>query len=343
MIANTRVKWLFGGKLGATFPPQGRWAILCREELAEGVKEAGMKLLIIDNLGAGLGEGLIYEFIRIMAADGNELVLRSTDGTTRIEDMLADAAAFDGVVASGGDGTVAAVCSALRYSDVPILPFPAGTANLCASNLDSPTEVHALANMVRSGLTLDFDLGELEMNGEARRFVIMAGAGFDASIMKTAAPLKKSLGSFAYYRATVNHALPPVARFTIDLDGETIERNGVGILGINFSQLQGGIPVVHGNFPRDGLLDVAILTAANAFELIPALGAAMLDVAGQFPDRTDALEFKRARRVRISCDPELEVEYDGEPIGRASELVMRALPSATRFFVTPETYAAFTA
>lgn len=302
-----------------------------------------MKLLIIDNLAAGWGEGLIYDFIRIMAADGNELVLRSTDGRTRIEDMLRDAREFDGVVASGGDGTVAAVCSALAYSGVPILPFPAGTANLLAGNLESPSEAHALANIVREGLALDFDMAELEMNGETYRYVIMAGAGFDAKLMKTAAPMKQRLGAFAYYAATVNNALPPVARFTLDLDGEVIERNGVGVLGINFSRLQGGAPILHGNFPRDGMLDIAILTAANAFELIPAIGAAMLDAGGQFPQRTDAVEFQRAREVRITCDPVLEMEYDGEPIGESSKVIMRALPGATRFFLTREAYDLFSA
>ena len=68
-----------------------------------------MKLLIINNLASGYGEGAVYDFIRSLARDGDEVCVRSTDGTTDLRGMLDDASAFDAVVASGGDGTVATV------------------------------------------------------------------------------------------------------------------------------------------------------------------------------------------------------------------------------------------
>ena len=66
-----------------------------------------MKLLIINNLASGYGEGAVYDFIRSLARDGDEVCVRSTDGTTDLRGMLDDASSFDAVVASGGDGTVA--------------------------------------------------------------------------------------------------------------------------------------------------------------------------------------------------------------------------------------------
>ena len=68
-----------------------------------------MKLLVINNLSSGFGEGAVYDFVRSFAQDGDEVVLRSTDGTTEVSSLLADASSFDAVVASGGDGTVATV------------------------------------------------------------------------------------------------------------------------------------------------------------------------------------------------------------------------------------------
>ena len=299
-----------------------------------------MKLLIIDNLGAGLKEGRVYDFMRVLARDGDELCVRSTAGETRIQDMLADAPAFDGVVASGGDGTVAAVCSALADTGVPILPFPSGTANLLAGNLDSPDEVHALANLVREGLTLDFDLGELETPAGKIRFNMMAGGGFDGSIMKSAAPLKPRLGSFAYYQAVLGNILPPVAQFSLDIDGEQRDVEALGILGINFSKLQGGISITHENRPRDGLLDIGLLKGKTAFDLLLPMGAAILDADGNVPGRAQ-VEFLRAREVRVLCTPALDTQYDGEPLQTESSFTLRCLPKATRFFVTPETRAAF--
>ena len=108
-----------------------------------------MKLLVINNLASGFGEGSVYDFIRSFARDGDEVCVRSTDGTTDVRDLLGDAEEFDAVVASGGDGTVATVSYRLANTGVPILPFPAGTANLLAANLASPMEPHALAKLVR--------------------------------------------------------------------------------------------------------------------------------------------------------------------------------------------------
>ena len=62
-----------------------------------------MKLLVINNLASGFGEGSVYDFIRSFARDGDEVCVRSTDGTTDVRDLLGDAEAFDAVVASGGD------------------------------------------------------------------------------------------------------------------------------------------------------------------------------------------------------------------------------------------------
>ena len=64
-----------------------------------------MKLLIVNNLVSGYGEGAIYDYIRAFAADGDEVVIRSTDGSTDLRRFLADAEEFDAVIASGGDGT----------------------------------------------------------------------------------------------------------------------------------------------------------------------------------------------------------------------------------------------
>ena len=73
-----------------------------------------MKLLIVNNLASGFGEGAIYDFVRSFVSDGDEVCIRSTDGTTDLASLLDNASAYDAVIASGGDGTVAAVCYELR-------------------------------------------------------------------------------------------------------------------------------------------------------------------------------------------------------------------------------------
>lgn len=295
-----------------------------------------MKALIINNLASGYGEGSIYDFMRSFVTDGDEVCMRATDGTTSIEGLLADATEYDLVVASGGDGTVATVAHCLKNTGVPILPYPAGTANLLSLNLLEPNEPHALAKLAKGDKTLDFDMGELEAEGTTRGFLIMAGAGYDATIMESAAPNKRLLGPMAYFLAAGANILPQRSRITLTIDGKTIETEGLGVLLINFSKIQFDISVTHSNQPRDGVLDVAVLKAKNAVELLPSVFAAMLDRDGNFPDRGEALEIYSGKEIRIEADPAFEVQYDGEATKLTTPLTARILPGAARIVVSDE-------
>ena len=300
-----------------------------------------MKLLVINNLTSGFKEGGIYDFIRSFAEDGDEICLRCSDGTTDVSELLDGAETFDAVIASGGDGTVATVSYRLANTNIPILPFPAGTANLLAANLASPLEPHALAKLVRENRTLDFDLGEIEVGKHRFGFGIMAGAGYDATIMHGAASAKKFLGPMAYFSAAIANPLPQKSKFKLTLDGKQIESEGLGILLVNFSKIQFDIAVTHENEPRDGVFDVVVLKAQNAFELIPALFAGILDRGGEFPERTDSLEIHQAREVYVEADPPMKVQYDGEPTRYTTPFSAHIMRHATRFFISEEGYELF--
>lgn len=296
-----------------------------------------MKLLVINNLASGFGEGAIYDYMRSFAVDGDEIVVRSTDGSSDLRAFLHDAEDYDVVVASGGDGTVATVTYLLADTGIPVLPFPAGTANLLAMNLASPTEPHALAKMTREMRCMDFDIGEIELaGGEHCGFSIMAGAGYDATIMKGAAAGKKLLGPMAYFTSAVANATPQHSTFSLCIDGTHVESSGVGVLIVNFSKIQFDLSVVHENLPRDGAFDVVVLNTKDAFGLIPAVIACILDRSGEFPGRTDALEIYRGREITVEADPPLVVQYDGEVTSRTTPFTVRMLPKAARFVVSEE-------
>ncbi len=301
-----------------------------------------MKLLIINNLASGYREGSIYDFIRSFALDGDEVCIRSTNGSSQIAPMLEDASDFDAVVASGGDGTVATVAYHLRDTGIPVLPFPAGTANLLSLNLLSPNEPHALAKIVRDGHELDFDLGEIVTDQCSFGFAIMAGAGYDALIMKEAATHKLFWGPMAYLSAAITHFEPQYSHFVLTLDDDrVIETDGIGILVTNFSKIQFDIPITHDNEPRDGLLGIVVLKTKNAIGLLPAVFSAILDRDGEFPDRSSVLEIHHAKIAHVVADPPLEIQYDGEATGITTPFTARILPAACRMVVSNEGYKAF--
>ena len=301
-----------------------------------------MRLLVINNLASGYGDGIIFDFLRMVSKDGTEVCLRNTDGTTSIASLLDDADSFDAVIASGGDGTVVAVAFALANTGIPILPFPAGTANLLANNLASPMEPHALVKVLDEGRTLDFDLGVMEAGGEEHGFGVMAGAGYDATIMHDAAPVKKFLGQIAYFQAAMANALPRKSHLKVVVDGQAIETDGLGVLLVNFSKIQFDIAVTHDNTPRDGAFDIVILKAQNAFELIPVLIAGLRDRDGEFPDRTDSIEVHRGREVYVEADPPMQIQHDGEVPGPTTPFHARVLDKAARFIISEQGYADYT-
>lgn len=301
-----------------------------------------MRLLVIANLASGLGEGMVYDFMRAFAEDGDEIVIRYSDGETDLRTFLADADRFDAVVASGGDGTLSMVTYLLADTGIPIVPLPAGTANLLTLNLCSPAEPHAIAQMLREGRVMDFDLGEVTLaDGDRFGFMMMAGAGYDASIMKDAESGKKLLGQMAYFTSAVANATPQVATFRLDLDGEDVLCTGVGVLIVNFAKIQFDVPVIHENKPRDGLFDVVVLRTKDAYGLIPALFAAILDRSGDFPTRTDAFSVFQAKEVSVDADPSLQMQFDGEASGHLTPFSARVLPKAARFVVSEECVRAY--
>lgn len=296
-----------------------------------------MKLLVINNLSSGINDDSIFDFVRFFISDGDEICIRSTDGSSDLRMFLYDAENYDAVIAAGGDGTVSTIAYMLADTGIPLLPFPSGTANLLAKNLIQPTEPHAIMKMLRKFKTMDFDIGEVEFSqGEASGFLIMAGAGYDATIMKAAERSKKTLGPVAYFTSAFANPNPQVSEITVITDGETHETTGVGILLINFSKIQYDISILHSNEPRDGYFDVVVLNTKDAWGLIPAFFAAILDRGGDFPFRPDNFEIYHAKEVEIAANPPLHIQLDGEALDIKTPFKARVLPKGVRLIVSEE-------
>lgn len=301
-----------------------------------------MRLLIINNLDSGLADRSVFSFARHASSFAEEIIVRSCTNEYDARAFLFDADEFDAVICAGGDGTFANVSHIMANTQIPILPYPAGTANLMALNLELPNDNPALAKLVYENNTLDFDLGELTFkNGDKRGFAIMAGAGYDATIMQEAIPGKKILGPLSYATAALTNFAPQHANIILNLDGKEIKTSGVGVLLINFSRIQFDLSIVHENNPKDGYFDVVVFNTSDAIGLIPALGAAILDKSGDFPTRTEAFQTFRARRVEVNCDPALQVQFDGDPAKTTTPFSAKILNKATRIIVGDETIRLF--
>src|SRR5574340_73402 len=211
-----------------------------------------MNILMITNLRSGFGDSGLYDFVRELGEHRAEVTLRSLHETADLQHLLRDAHDYARVVAAGGDGTASAVAYALRGTGIPVLPYPAGTANLLARNLKLPLDAAELAIATIAGRTVTIDLGELVLPGKPgyaprhQGFSIAAGAGFDARVMEAAQPLKTALGEGAYIIGALQNLAPTVSRFTLTLDGTRIETEGIAVLLMNLARIQFDLEVTHG-------------------------------------------------------------------------------------------------
>ena len=133
-------------------------------------------------------------------------VPKSKMAPKRVREALAGGAEI--VFVWGGDGMVQRCADAMAGSDAALAIIPAGTANLFASNLEIPKDVRAAIAVGLDGHRRRLDVGQI--NGE--RFVVMAGAGLDALMIRDAdGSLKKHLGRAAYiFTGAKNIGLPRV-------------------------------------------------------------------------------------------------------------------------------------
>lgn len=162
------------------------------------------RLLVIYNPTAGRRKRHRLDlFLDHLRALGASVELSATDAPHHAEALAraADPARFDAVVVAGGDGTINEAVNGLRDSPLPLALLPLGTANVLANELRLPRGVAALARLAAFAPARPVWPGEAvpESGGRGRRFLIMAGTGFDADVVEHLdLGLKRRAGKLAY-------------------------------------------------------------------------------------------------------------------------------------------------
>lgn len=299
------------------------------------------RVLVIHNEGSGQGDSGLPEFVRELSQRGLSGELRVLRPGVSLEGLLQDASSFRAVVAAGGDGTVSAVAHGLLGKEVPLLAYPAGTANLVALNLGLPADPAELAQILLAGQTQATDLARLVYtdasgNSVAQGFTVAAGVGFDAQVIAGSEALKPRFGVGGYVLSALANANPTVAQFRLELDGQPHPAEGIGVLIANFAKMQLGLELAPGASAQDGRLEVVILKARSAAGLIPELLRQLAEGVGWVaPEVSDRLEVHSVRRVRLESDPSLPVQFDGESLDGSPPLEAWVLPERVRFIVPP--------
>jgi YegS/Rv2252/BmrU family lipid kinase len=243
---------------------------------------------------------------------------------------LARAAVADGVavvIAHGGDGTAMDVATGLVGTGLPLGLLPGGTGNVLAGNLGVSRSFVAAADTIVAGTTRTIDLGRLTTGAGTRYFSVSAAAGFAADLMaQTEQRHKQRFGVTAYVvRAFVLAADLVRAVSRVEVDGVVHEGHAATVLVANCGQIVPGVlPLGSHIQPDDGVLDVVVLDArsyAGAMRVVWRL-------LQRRPHAEAGITFYRGATVRVTTEPAMPVQSDGDALGTtplAVELVPRAL------------------
>ena len=271
---------------------------------------------VVAHEGKSLGGGL-DELRRVLALEGVDDPLWFEVPKSRKAPKKARAAVEAGadlVIVWGGDGMVQRCIDALAGSDATIAIIPAGTANLLASNLEIPHDVEEAVGVALHGARRKLDVGTF--NGE--RFAVMAGAGWDALMIRDAdGTLKDRFGRIAYVATGVRHVREPRFKTSIKVDGRRwFSGKASCVLFANVGKVFGGIEAFDDARPDDGQLDIGVLTAKGWLQWTRALARTAVGNA----DRSPFVSTTRGKSIRVKLGRAVRYELDGGERGTAKRI-----------------------
>ncbi|NIN72889.1 MAG: YegS/Rv2252/BmrU family lipid kinase [Gemmatimonadetes bacterium] len=244
------------------------------------------------------------------------------------------ASGYGRVLVAGGDGTVLEAVSVLVDRESALALLPVGTGNQLAANLGVPTRMGAALDVALAGQVREIDVGMMD----EQPFTIIAGAGFDAEVVRPRSEIKKRLGYLAYLHAATAAAFAPrPSTLRIIVDGEEHVIDGIGVEvanmpGLTAPLLRRPVDLVPDGRPDDGLLDVCVLAVTTTADFLSAMGS----IIARRYRRNPRLRYFRGREVMVEADPPLPVQIDGERLERTTPFASYIRPRALRVLVPVE-------
>ncbi|MBL26138.1 MAG: sphingosine kinase [Rhodospirillaceae bacterium] len=193
---------------------------VARSSEGEDGKTTPRRVLVVRNPTAGRRRhGYYRAVLRVLEAMGCVVACRDTMQSGDAERIAAeiDGNDYDVIAIAGGDGTINEALNGLRADSPALAVIPLGTANVLALELGLPKNPAELATIIAEGRPMPIRLGRLN----ERRFVMMAGAGFDARVVAgVTTAFKRLAGKAAYvWRSIVELLRYQDVDYSVEVDG----------------------------------------------------------------------------------------------------------------------------
>ena len=292
------------------------------------------KGLLIANARAGK-QGVKSQLYPIIEGLSSEytITVHLTEGPGDARATAEQAAGYDAVFVSGGDGTVNGVAEGLLRAGltIPVGYFPSGTANDLATTLNLSRDVGKTLEIIKNGKPTPHDMGCL---GGKYRFVYTASFGaFTKVSYGTSQKMKNMLGHMAYVISGASELfkLEP-ERLTVKWDGGELKDADVLFFAVMNTHSMAGMVKIPAERTKlsDGILDVLIVKKPKT---VAETSVLLMDLVTNnlYDSKNENIIFTHSKTVEVHTERPVAWTVDGEGTKEMSNVMVRVIPHGIRF------------
>jgi diacylglycerol kinase (ATP) len=295
----------------------------------EGRRAIARSVRIIYNPGAGRSRGrsqAVSHMVELLQRRGLRVDAHATsapgDATRLSREALA--AGADLVVVHGGDGTVNEAMQPLVGGSTALAVWPGGTANVLMRELGLPRNPERVADMIAAGRTRRVTVGRA---GE-RYFLLMAGVGLDAALVREVNPrLKRLAGQGAFWFAALQQFVRwEPRRFLVEVEGRRYEATFA--LLANAACYAGAMRIApHASMESDHL-DLCLIDWTDRRRFVRHARAGFTGTLAGLPGVT----YLKVRSATALGNDAVSVQVDGELLGQLP-MTFACVPAALSLVV----------
>jgi diacylglycerol kinase family enzyme len=296
---------------------------------------------------SGKNHARVPEIVAVLTAAGwtTDVVMKESKGQTMELAARAAESGYDFVVAYGGDGTLNHVLNGvLAFAGnrgVAVACIPGGTSNVWAAEAGIPSDPVRAAKVLAESEVRTVDVGHVGVEsvtlgddsterdrdaasaaGARRHFLLMAGLGLDAALMRRSpSALKHRFGVTAVALTAIRY-LPSMHTFQVDITASPRAAGSDAPSPLRWSgsiaQLVVGNTRNYGKVTEmtpdarldDGALDVSVIAANGRIAALAKMAAVVLH-GRPYPSTGTLLS---GAQLRVSAPASVDLQLDGSAV-----------------------------
>lgn len=288
-------------------------------------KKINKILLVVNPVSGNTDKSPFIDLVKAKISSNCELRIYETTGNGDADKISKNIAEFcpSRILAMGGDGTLKVIAEASKSSKTVIGILPAGSANGLATALNLPTTMKEALEVALSDTFINLDLS----NVDDHACLHVGDLGLNAELIKNYAD-SNLRGYFGYAISALptlkNTGIP--YKFTIQANGKTLHREAIVIAFTNVRKYGTGALINPIGIMDDGKFELLIFKKLDLLGILKTL-------LGNIPLESDFVEVISTTEAHIICASPVELQLDGEAMGKRKNLEVRLFPDRLKIAV----------